>query len=301
MLVIPPITIGDLQLISSTVSEPDAGETAWDAATAYAIGDKAILVSTHRVYQRLVAGTTATSPDQDSENWSDIGATNKWAMFDLLRSAGTTGPTPLTVIIAPGQRVNALALVGLDADEVTIEMVSGGATVYSVTEDLNLREVTTWSDYFFEPFSFRQTMIRLDLPAFSGAQITVSISKAAGDVTCGGLIVGKSVELGETVQNPVSDVLNFSTIDRDIFGNAILVQRRNVPKTTQTAICDRAAVDKIRAVRDELNAVPAVWSWLDDETSDAFESGVICGVYKSFSITFDQPFTATIQLEIEEV
>ena len=55
-----PTTITDAMLTSSTVPETDY--TAWNAATAYTLAQRVIRVSTHKVYERLVAGTTATAP-----------------------------------------------------------------------------------------------------------------------------------------------------------------------------------------------------------------------------------------------
>jgi hypothetical protein len=79
MKVVKPIAVTAAMLVSTTATETYA---AWSAATAYAVDDKVLLVSTQRIYQRLVAGTTATSPELDPANWFDIGPTNQCAMLD---------------------------------------------------------------------------------------------------------------------------------------------------------------------------------------------------------------------------
>ena len=74
-----PLAVTDAMLTSSTIAEPASGEVAWNPATTYAIGDKVILTSTHRVYQNLVAGVNAMSPDvnqgQTPAIWLDVGQT----------------------------------------------------------------------------------------------------------------------------------------------------------------------------------------------------------------------------------
>ena len=110
MKVIKPVTVTDAVLISSTAPETDYA--AWAAGTAYSVGNRVIRTSTHRIYERMVAGTTATAPELDSVNWIDIAPTNRWAMFDGEVSTQTALASPLTVVIKPGL-VNGLALFGL--------------------------------------------------------------------------------------------------------------------------------------------------------------------------------------------
>lgn len=103
--VIAPTTVTDTVLQSCTVAEPAAGETLWNAGTAYDVGDVAIRTTTHRKYKRLIAGTTAESPETDPAdppNWLDIGATNRWAQFDNKIGTQTSGATEVTTVLKPG-------------------------------------------------------------------------------------------------------------------------------------------------------------------------------------------------------
>ena len=259
----------------------------------------------HRVYESLQAANTGHYPTLAASStwWVDVGPTNKWAMFDLERNTGTTQASPLTVVITPGERIDSLALVGLIADSVTITVTSGGPTVYTATVDLSTREVLNWYDYFFQPFSFATSVAKFDLPPYVNGIITVTITRASGAVTCGGLITGLSTYLGITLGQALSDALNFSRIERDDFGNATLVPRRSVPKASLQILCDKANVNAARAVRDALSGAPALWSGLDDADDGFFEAVLILGIHKAFGITMDQPAPdyATISLELEEV
>ncbi len=301
MRVIPPLAITSSRLTSSTAAEPGPGEVAWNAATPYTVGQQVYLASNHTRYERLVAGTTAASPDTDPTNWADIGPTNRFAMFDLLRNTGTVSASPLIVEITPGQRVDALGLVGLVADSVTVEMESGGEVVYSRTINLSTRATTSWYDYFHGVFSFRSAVALFDLPPFAAGVITATFTRSGGDVTVGGLMVGTAVFLGNTQYSAESDALNFSVVERDAFGNSRLIPRRTVPKTNQTLYCEKARVNKVIKVREDLNAVPALWSGLDDATDGYFEALLIVGYYRRFTISLDHPDIAVIGLELEEV
>lgn len=301
MRVIPPIAITDAMLTSSTVAEPASGETLWNAATAYLVGDTAIRTSTHRIYQRLVAGTTATAPESDAANWIDAGPTNRWAMFDILRNSATSASTSMTVVLTPGRRIDSLALIGVVGESVTITMTSGGTPVYSSTHNLILRNTVSWSGYFFGTFAYQGSVVRFDLPQFSNGVITITVSRASGAVSVGALVIGQNVEIGSVLSQAKSDALNFSTVTRDAFGNATLVQRRTVPKTDQQIITTPARIDKLREVRSALNAVPAVWSGMDDLVDNPhFESLLILGIYKEFSISLAATIT-NVTLSLEEI
>lgn len=240
-------------------------------------------------------------PAADDGWWIDVGPTNRWAMFDLLRNTGTTTASPLTVSLTPGQRVDSIGVVGMVADTVTVTVSVAGATVYTASADLLNRPTSGWYDYFFGAFRYRQEFARFDLPPYTGAVITITLTRANGNVTCGGVVIGSSVYLGRTLHEAESDALNFSKIDRDDFGTATLVPRRSVPRTVQSLRCKKSEVDRILQLRDDLNAAPALWSGLDDQDSGYFSALLIVGVYKRFTITMDQPEDALISLELEEV
>lgn len=311
---IPPLAditaITAAMLTSSTCAEPHASETAYNAGTTYALGAVVVSATNHRKYESLQAGNlgqalpalpTLDNPNPATAWWQDIGPTNRWAMFDLLRDTQTVQASPLTAVITPGQRIDSLALLGLDADSVTVTVTSGGVTVYTHTKDLNTREVFDWYDYFFEPFSTQPSMALWDLPPYTDAVITVTITKASGDVSCGGCVMGLYEYIGDVQYDADDDVLNFSKIDRNFAGGSLLLPRRNVPKTNQVLQIDKARVNRVRALRLGLNARPAVWSGLDDDTDGYFEALFILGYYRRFAISLKHPTKAIISLELEEI
>ena len=123
----------------------------------------------------------------------------------------------------------------------------------------------------------------------------------SGDVACGACIIGTYVYIGDAEWNATSDMINFSEIKRDAFGNSTLKPLRNVPKTMQKVFIDKFRVDKVRALRDYLNAKPAVFSGLDD-TSDGFANSLlILGIIKAAPISIEKPLFAHMNLELEEV
>lgn len=303
MIVIPPISITEANLVSSDVPEPSAGETAWNAATSYTLGQVVIRTTTHRKYECQIPGADAGFPENTPTRWLDVGPTNKWAMFDINRNIQTTRSESMTIVIEPNKRVNSIVLLGVEATEVTITMTAGASTVYGpVTVNMNGRTSNSWLGYFFGEFDYKPTLILTDLPPYASATITIEFSNPGQTVKCAGVVIGNKVFLGNVQYNAKSDSLNFSKIERDEFGNSLLLPRRTIPKTNQVLIAEKNTVNTLREVRDLLNATPAYWSGLDENYTDAyFEAIAIYGIYKQFEIDISHPSFVTVNLELEEL
>lgn len=285
-------------------------EIEWVSGVDYPVGTIVTRSSTHKTYYRVATGTgsgfTLASPPESGDvlHWTEYGPTNKWSMFVLDRNTASIQPDMIQVLIRPGQRVDAIALSGLVADAVSITVHNASlGTLYTHTTKLSVRATQDWSDYFFGAFSAQKpSVVRFDLPPVTDCTIAVTILHRGGIAECAALVAGMSINLGTTQAQPVSESLNFSKIERDSFGNSILVPRRTIPKTSQTLFIRKDQVNSIRAARTSLNAKPAIWSGLDDEsTHDYFESLLILGVYKEFTINMVYNDFATINLQLEEI
>ena len=279
--------------------------------SAWALGDICIVVATnsHHSYECIQAGTGHT-PASSPTWWLDLSAplnsdqsTNRWAMFDKLRNTQTEFVSPGIWVLTPGCRVNSLFLGGLVATSfsVVVTSVIGGGVVYTATVTLPTRQVFGWYDYFFEPFSNKKSAVLFDLPPFSDAIITVSLTNTQGNAKCGACVIGNFVFIGNAQYQFNSSNLNFSSVTRDAFGNATMKALRNVPQTVQTVSVEKSRLDKIIAVREALNGTTAVWTALDADDSGYFESFVINGFARKFEIVGDTPNNALINLELEEL
>lgn len=283
-------------------------ETAYNAATVYAIGNTAS--ANYRVYLKLTAGSghaVPILPETENDNWRDIGPVNRYAMFDLTRNTQTVVASPLTVVFAPGERINTLGLDGMAGDTLTISATSvlGGGTVYGpVVVDLIIRDVIDAYDYCFAPFSTREAHAVFNIPPYSDIIVTVTITAAAGNVKCGSLVVGQYIYLGETEGSASNRGLNASTVTRDAYNTATLVKRRTLPATRQTLVLEKRYVDRARAARVFLNAEPALWTGIDDATNDFYGMLQIMGIYTEFEIQASPnglPDHARITLSLEEI
>ena len=265
----------------------------------YVLGDRVLDQVNHLIYESSIASTGAALTDKTK--WQKIGPSNRQAMFDLKRNTATVQPGEIVVVLTPGVRVDSIGLMGLVANFVSIGVTVNGMTVFSAVENLNAREVLNWRDYYFRPFYTKPSIVRFDLPPFTNAVITITITATSGDAKCGACVIGSYEYIGDVQYSADSDVLNFSSVTRDFEGGTNeMIPRRNVPKVIGSIVVEKSRVNRMRALRDLLNAAPAIWSGIVNSDDGYFEALLILGFYKKWSISMKYPTDAMMSLEIEE-
>lgn len=292
MQIIEPVSLTDAMLISSSLPETDY--PAWDAATAYATGDRCIRSTTHSIYQRLSpGGTSATAPENDPANWQRVGPTNRWAMFDQATGTASIGTTSITFTIAPGL-VRALALLDIDAASVDIVMTDGATTVYSRTISLSSGYgVSDWYSYFFSPILRKRTLVVTDLPPYSSGQITITIN-GSGSVDVGTVAIGSLFDLGGTRYGMSLGIVDYSKKDTDAFGVTTVVARPYAKRMTVPIAILPGSVDEVARRLQLLRATPLVWI-----ATKKYDQSVVYGFFKDWSIdvSYDQICYASITIE----
>ncbi len=297
MNVIKPVTITDAMFSSSTVAENDFA--AWSAATAYVIGNKVIRAATHRIYERLTNGTTATAPESDTTNWLDIGPTNRWAMFDDVVGTQTTTTTSFTAVLLPGsiEGLGLLELVGKSL-VVTMKDAPAGTVIYQSTTDIDDTPIESVYDWFFTDFVQKSEVVLLDLPVhFEGCELTISMSTDTGnEVSCGVCKFGRILPIGSTKYGASIGIIDYSKKQVDDFGRYSIIKREFAKKATVQVTIERSRFNRIIKELSELRATMAIWVITQDpQLSQTY----ICGFYKDFSIEISYPTAALCSIDIE--
>jgi hypothetical protein len=293
MKVVKPTAITPAMLVSTTAVEAYAD---WAGATAYVVGNHVIRTTTERIYERLVAGTTATVPESDATNWLDLAPSNKWALFDSEISTQTNAPLTLTVVIKPGY-VNSLALFGMEGKTLTVTVrdALAGAVVYSHAHDLDGTILSDWYMYFFEPYVQLADLVLTDLPPYGDAHITINIT-GPGTVKCGILAVGTAYTLGDTQLNPTVGIIDYSRKDTDAFGGTVFTRRSYSKRMSIKLMLDNAQLNKVQRVLADLRATPCAWIGVD---GDGYAPLTLFGFYRDFSIDVAYPMQSYCSVEVE--
>lgn len=247
-----PIAVTSSTLVSSTVAENDY--TAWASGTTYAKGARAILTSTHRVYESAAGGNVGNNPTGASGAWIDVGPTNRWAMFDEALGTSTLTNGSLTVVLN-GSATNAIALI--DVTGATVRVQASG--------------------YDRSQAAGAGAIVFGDLPNVTG-QITVTVT-GSGAVAVGTLLIGRIVGLGITEASPTAGITDYSRKEVNDFGDATVVQRAWAKRMSARALIRTDAVDQVANRIAAVRARPCLW--IADQQLD---SVTIYGFFKDFSI-----------------
>jgi hypothetical protein len=297
MKVAPLLAIAPGGILTAN-SAAESDYAAWAVGTNYALGDQ--VTKNHRDWKSLQAANVGHDPETSPAWWQDRGVSNAYKMFDAESNSATVAASPLTVVLTPAQRITALGLFGMTAGAVQVSGTSAGVPVYGPRNiSLLNRKSRTWSEYYWGGFWYRRSLVLGDLPPYTNLVLTVTLTRAVGNVSCETMAIGRGVDIGKVKLGAESDVLGFSKIIRDEFGGATLQPGTNVPLNNLDLVMSKATVDKARRMRDLLGGKPGMWWGFDDYTDGYFESLAMLGIYKRMPIIVQYAKEALCRLELE--
>jgi hypothetical protein len=293
MRIIKPVEITPAILTSSNVPETDYA--AWSAATAYAVGDK--VTYNHRNYEALVAHTGA-NPETDTSDppkWLDLGANNRWRMFDDRVGSLTEQAGSIAVELQPGAVINSVALFNLQGRDATVTLADPvDGIVYQRTVSLVDAGVSNWYDYFFAPIGRQTDFVLLDLPAYGTATLSVTVDNADGTAQVGHLVMGRQAEIGVALYGSGVGITDYSRKQTDDFGNAVIVERAFSKRAEFDVSLETSQVARVQRLLGGIRAQPVVWI---GEAS--YEATVLFGYYRDFSISISGPSVSDATITVE--
>lgn len=260
MIVVPGLEITPTRLASSSL--PDADYAAWTAITPYVIGDRVTVGQIN--YEALVAHSNR-NPVSDTVTptaWLNLGWINRYRMFN--KQIGNTwkigtfssAANSIDLTIHPGQRVNSLGLVGVDASSVRIIMTqpASGTPIYDQTFVMSSPSGRGWYQHFFSRFKSRKNLAVLDLPPASNADIRVIVSAPGGTAKVGMMILGWAEAIGTAVYGTSFGRKGYTTMKEEFDGSITMTkhgarQLVNYQLVMQGDEIDNAALT-LDAVRD---------------------------------------------------
>ncbi|WAE51162.1 carbohydrate-binding protein [Stutzerimonas frequens] len=293
MRIIKPVEITPAILKSSNVPETDYA--AWSAATAYAVGAK--VTYNHRNYEALVAHTGA-NPETDTSDppkWLDLGATNRWRMFDDMVGSLTEQTGSIVVELQPGAVINSVALFNLLGRSATVTLTDPvDGIVYQRTVSLVDAGVSDWYEWYFAPIGRQTDFVLLDLPAYGTATLSVSIDNASDTAACGHLVMGRQADIGVALYGSGVGITDYSRKEADAFGNSMVVERSFSKRAEFDVMVETAQISRVQRLLAGIRAQPVVWIG-----AEGYESTVLFGYYRDFSISISGPIASDATITVE--
>lgn len=296
--VIIPTAVTDTALKSCTVAEPASGETVWNAATAYTVGQEAIRPTLHKKYRRRVAGTTATAPENDPTNWLDIGATNRWAQFDQKIGSRTASSDNITTVLEMGS-VEGLALLDLRGSSVsaTLRESPGGSVAWTRSQNLDATPVQSVYDWMYGEYIQLYNVIWTDLPGqFPSGELTVTVAGNAAGAAVGALVAGRVHGIGLTQYGAGSGLLNWGKVVDDGFGNREWAEGGYANRVTLPLVIENSDMTRVKRVLTTIRSTPSVYV---ASCMAEYDSLNCYGVYRDLYITIPHYGFVTCNLEID--
>ena len=301
MRVIKPATVTDATFTSSNIPEPDAaqGEVVWTAGT-YTLGEQRLVISTHTIYQVVVASTTdepTVGAAKAVPTWVAAKPSNKWAMFDDVNGTQSKYASSLTIELTQSVINNSLAsfnIVGASEVILTVTDPTDGIVYTKTITMVDDNAVIDYYEYFFGEIIPLGEFAVTDMPAYSAATIKVEYIGDAG-IDVGTLILGNALVLGVANHGTSLQLLDFSVKDTDEFGNFIVTPRRTSKLVDFDVTIQTSLVSYVFNTLSSLSTIPAVWIGTES-TSDAT---LVYGYYRDSQINISSPIIsdATIQVE----
>lgn len=303
MRVIRPAAITETSLISSNVPENDA--PAWTAGASYKTG--AQVIDNYHIWEWLdpTAGNTAVRPSLDTTGtkWLDLGADNRWKMFDkkagtkYLLGLTTTNPEVIDVTIRPGTVVNAVGLFNVKAATIQVTMTDPvDGVVYDNTVSMADTGALSWYDYYFAPIDRRETTVLLDLPAYGTADVRLRINLPGGTAAAGLIVLGMSVDIGDAVYGTGLGLQSYSQTNEDEFGNMTIISRgsRRIVDYDVRIPTDR--ISSVFRLLEKLRDIPSVYVG-----HESMESTITVGRFENLSTNIANPAFCEMSLEVRSI
>lgn len=295
MVVVKPIQVTPAMLTATDVPENDYA--AWSDATTYALGDRVILTSTHKVYESLQAGNLNKAPATETAWWIEVSPTNRWKAFDLSNSTQTAKADSMYFEIKPGQAINAVSILNCTSvREVRYRLTDPSfGLIYDQTYALtSTPSESSWYAWFFAERIEQVQQIDLSLPSYPNATIRIDLT-GASTMAVGVILLGQQKSIGRDVYQGASvGIQDYSRKEKNDYGNTLLVERAYAKRASFTMFIENRQLDNVQSLLSSVRATPCLWIG-----SANYAATTIFGFYKEFDITISYADYADCTIELE--
>jgi len=286
-------------LSSSNVALDDNPE--YNPATSYAIGAEVMVLGVNnRNYKSLVASNVGSFPPDNPTKWLDIGAVNRWRMFDYNVGSDlqTSTANLVDVSLNVAEKINTVALFNVVGSSATVRVYFGGSVAYEKTIILKGYDSPVgWWSFFFGPTRQVRNVVFNDLPPAVPAQIQITVNNSGDTASIGKAVVGFGRDLGFIEYGTTSSgIIDYSTKQQDSFGNYYFKVGKFVGKVDVRVVVDPGREDTVSYTLSDARAQPHAYI-----CDTGRESLILFGRYADFTILFSTPAASYCSIQLEGI
>lgn len=288
--------VTDAMLVASNVPEDDYPE--YDPLATYALGERVIVLSNHRVYVSSADGNTGNNPLTSPDKWSSPGYTNRWQVFDQSLSSLTVKASTITYQLRPGRAVTGLAVLGLvGALSVRLQMIDPVyGVVYDSTQNVapQVTSPSWWQWFFGVRVSPRTQAVFLDTPTYPMADLYITI-EGTPELAVGMITFGQQRSFGYGIEvGARAGIVSYSTVQRDIDGRASIRKRPYAKRSSKNLLITNDEIDLLYQYLGQIESEPVLMI-----ASDTYEALTGFGIVKNFDIVIPGPFYSECSIEFD--
>ena len=259
------------------------------------------------LYKSLQDSNVGNYPPDNPDLWENLGATNRWKMFDIYTNTQSVYNSKIEIVIK-ASNCSAFALLNMRAHKLTFEYYNGDYTdsnnlIETKEIDLNL-PINNWYDYFFSDFHYIQDYYYNGLVLYYNGQLKLIVETTDNtDVKIGTCVIGISTDLGLTQYELNVSMLDFSrkTIDENT-GNVFLKQGNWAKKIEADIWLSKEDIDRIYRRLVEIRGMPIIWNFNNVPIQNIrYESLLLFGFFRNFYITIPNSSYSKCSFEIDGI
>lgn len=252
----------------------------YNHGSVYKVGDEVIKAAIHKKYRCLV--DTTTDPEvgvgEVPPKWLELGATNRWAMFDGINTYQSNYAGDVDIRIRPLGVVDSISIFNIEnvtSIEITTSVPDTGST-YTEIHDTTGKE----------------SLVTYDFPPYENP--FVDIKFVGTDIKVGEVVMGTGTVLGVLLAGAVSDRIDYSRYTYDEFGELTYVPRPIVNYTTYPIRVAKIDALGVERYLDNLKGKQAVWIGNIGDGQHLVTRGTI----ERSPMTYDTPSVLEYQIKV---
>lgn len=245
-------------------------------------------------YESLADSNTGNYPPTSPTQWSEIGTSNQWKMFDQYINSETTDSNDIDVSI-DSNKSNIVGLFNLVGSSVEITLSRNGETIKTETISLKTLPSVSFYSWMFDDYEYKDRVF-WDFPKYSDGVLSVSISTVNDEATCGEMVIGSQQFLGKTQYGANVGIEDYSVYSTDSLGRTYLNQGDYADLANIEFWMYNSVLDSVRKKLASVRGVMSLWD-MNNSGSD-YDSLRIYGFFENFDIIIPGPKISKCSLTI---
>lgn len=247
-------------------------------------------------YKSLDNSNVGKYPPDNPDKWRDLGASNKYRMFDDYTNTQTENTTSITVVL-DSSNTSTIGLFNIEGTNITFTLTHD--SVVKKTETISLINYLGigWWGYFTQD-SVSKPDVLWTYPKYTSSSLEITIETYTGEtVKCGLVAYGNSLEVGETQYSSTMGIRDYSIKTVDTLGRYYLQQGNYAKKNDLSVWVDNSQINSVFSALSSIRGTPAIFS--ANQYGTDFYGMLIYGFLSEFLITVEGTYTSRYTLEVE--